>query len=243
MSQRLAILAEGDLAALHGLDGRFPWGEARTYAPGDAALWGWGPDTVISVAGSPVPDGPWRAIHFGSGGTRLVSADAADAWRRTPLPASDALADLRQSAGSGVVVTGGTEAARSSTLTKLRGRHVDALGLASLTRQALAQAAVVAILGTPGAPLPAGATAILAAGRVLMVPRAEPAYGLLAWSDHLPYENEDDLVRTADAAQTYPAAFEPIVAMGIVAAEAHLASSVYHRLAVDAELEEGARRG
>jgi hypothetical protein len=81
---------------------------------------------------------------------------------------------------------------------------------------------------------------VLAAGRVLLLPRAEPAFGLLAWSDHLPYENEDDLVRTADAAQTYPQAFEPLVALGVLAAEAHLASAVYQRLAVDAELEDAA---
>jgi hypothetical protein len=240
VSERLAILAAGDLAALHGLDGRFPWGDARTYAPGDPSLDAWAPDTVISVGGPPVPEGPWRAIHFGGGPTRVVSADSAHAWRRALLPGSDALADLHGHAGSGVVVAGGTEAGRSSVLAKLRARHVDVTATASLTRQALADAYVVALLGAPGDPLPADATAVLAAGRVLLVPRAEPTFGLLPWSDHLPYENEDDLVRTADAAQTHPAAFEPIVAMGMLAAEAHLASAVYHRLAVDAELEDAA---
>jgi hypothetical protein len=32
---RLAVVAGPDDAALHGLDGSFPWGEARTIAPGD----------------------------------------------------------------------------------------------------------------------------------------------------------------------------------------------------------------
>jgi hypothetical protein len=242
VSERLAILADGDVAALHGLDGRFAWGEARTFPTDAPDLASWAPDTVVALAG-PAPDGPWRTVRFGAGDGRTVSTAADGVWRRAPLPAADALADLRRDSGRGVVVAGGSDAERSSTLAKLHGRHVDAVGVESLSREVLAGAAVVALLGAQGAPLPAGATAVLAAGRVLMVPRAEPGFGLLPWSDHLPYENEDDLVRTADAAESYPAAFEPIVAMGILAAEAHLASAVYHRLAVDAELEDATGSG
>ena len=98
------------------------------------------------------------------------------------------------------------------------------------------------VLGEPGEPMPDGALAVLAAGRVLVAPRAEPAFGLLPWSDHLPYDNEDDIAYAGDLAQTFPEAFEPIVAMGILAAEAHVASVVYGRLAVDAELEDEAVR-
>jgi hypothetical protein len=35
---------------------------------------------------------------------------------------------------------------------------------------------------------------------------------------------------------TFPEAFEVVAAMGVITAEAHLASAVYGRLAVDAEL-------
>jgi hypothetical protein len=240
VSRRIAIVAAGHVAALHGLEGRFAWGEARTFSPSDEeAIATWQPATVIGLDGMP-PEGPWRTIDFEAGGGRSVSTTAPGAWRRALLPAADDLMELQPHVGTGVVVAGGPEAERESVAGKLRSLSVDVRAVPWLTRDDLARAAVVALLGSTGQPPPPGATAVLAAGRVLLLPRAEPAFGLLAWSDHLPYENEDDLVRTADAVQTYPEAFEPLVALGALAVEAHLASAVYPRLAVDAELEEAA---
>jgi hypothetical protein len=60
----------------------------------------------------------------------------------------------------------------------------------------------------------------------------------MPWSDHLSYEHEDERVWCADVAFTYPDAFEPVAAMASLAVEPHLASNVYGRLAIDAELED-----
>jgi hypothetical protein len=163
----------------------------------------------------------------------------ADVWRRAPLPAADALAALRTRPGAGLLVVGGEEPARDSALEALRKRGVDARAAARLSGEDLEAAAVVAVLGEPGAPLPSAAPAVLAAGRLLVAPRANPTFGLVPWSDHLPYDHLNDLVWSADVARTFPEAFEAIVAMGVVVAEAHLASAVYGRLALEAELEEG----
>jgi hypothetical protein len=238
---RLAVVADSDAAALHGLEGEYEWGLARTFAAGaEADVRAWAPSTVFGVDVEP-PEGPWRQIGLGSEGVpRRVSTALSGVWRRAPLPAADALTELRGRPGAGVLVAGGDEASRASAVAKLLPRRLDAWGAERLTRADLERASVVALLGAYGEPMPPEAPAVLAAGRVLLAPQVEPAFGLQPWSDHLPYENEDDLVRTADAAQTYPAAFEPIVAMGVLAAEAHLASAVYHRLAVDAELEDAA---
>jgi hypothetical protein len=243
--RRFAIVADPDTAALHGLDGTFEWGTARTFEPQERApLTDWGPDTVVGIV-TPPPDGPWRTIAWdhSSGGAsrpRRVGSSGTGLWRRAPLPATDALADLRDEKGVGVLVVGGEEADRESAEKKLRARAVPVRVAQRLTRSELASVAVVAMLGEPGDPLPPAAPAVIAAGRLLVAPRAEPAFGLLPWIDHLPYDYVDDLARSADAAQSFPEAFEAIAAMGVVAAEAHLASAVYGRLAIDAELEDQA---
>jgi len=232
---RVAVVAGAREAALHGLDG-------CTYAPDDTAALAAAEPTVVFALGTTPPEGPWRTIVWGaalSSAARVVGA-AGPVWRRAPLPAADGLATLRARRGAGVVVAGGDEAARESALAKLAARRVDAWGAAALTRPDLERAAVVALLGAPGDPLPDAAPAVLAAGRILVAPRAQPGFGLLPWSDHLPYDNEDELACSADVAQSFPEAFAPIVAMGVLAAEAHRASAVYGRLAVDAELEDAA---
>lgn len=229
-TRRVAVLAGAEDAAVHGLDGRFGWGEGRSFDPADAdGLRAWAPGTVIAL-GARAPDGPWRTIAWAAGD------------RRATLPAADSLASLRARLGTGVLVVGSEEAARESALVKLGARRVEASGAERLTRAGLEGAAVVALLGAPDAPMPDGAAAVLAAGRILVAPRADPAFGMLPWSDHLPYENEDELACSADVAQSFPEAFESIVAMGILAAEAHLASAVYGRLAVYAELADDAGR-
>jgi hypothetical protein len=68
--------------------------------------------------------------------------------------------------------------------------------------------------------LPDAAWDVLAAGRLLVVPRAEPARGLQPGIDHLSAGSDQDLVELAELAATYPAAFEPVIAMGRLMAEA-----------------------
>jgi hypothetical protein len=233
-SRRLAVVAPADVAKLHGLDGRFDWGEARTFAPeqgGEVA--DWAPAAVVSLGVSP-PVGPWASIRWGAPGERQVSA--VGGWRRAPLPAADALIELQHVRGAGVVLAGGTPEERESALVKLRPR-VAAYGVERLTLDTVEGAAVVALLGEPGAPLPDLAPAMLVAGRLLVAPRAAPDFGFIAGSDYLPYENEDELVHAADAAATFPEAFESLAVLGALTAEAHLASRVYGRLAVDVEFD------
>ncbi len=234
MVGRVAIVAGPVERGLHGLDGTFAWGEARTFGEDDVSeLRAWEPETVMSV-GVLAPPGPWRTIGWGVPAARRVGG--AGAWRDAPPPAADALAGLEP--GSGVLVAGGTAGQRQSVLEKLEGRNVEARGAAGLDIEGLRRAAVVALVGESGAPLAGAAPAVLAAGRLLVAPRAEPAFGLLPWSDHLSYEHEDELVWCADVAFTYPDAFEPVAAMASLAVEPHLASNVYGRLAIDAELED-----
>jgi hypothetical protein len=257
--RRIAIMADAAVAAVHGLGGTFEWGTARTFPPDDtAALDRWAPDTVIGLGSSP-PHGTWRTIVWDEprnhrlgldegppaddASRRLVATSATGVWRRAPLPAADDLADLRDAPGTGVLLVGGAEAERESALAKLRARDVQVRVVPQLTRDDLGAVAVVAMLGAPGQPLPAAAPAVLAAGRLLVAPRAEPAFGLLPWIDHLPYEHLDELACSADAAQSFPKAFEAIAALGVLAAQAHLASAVYGRLAIDAELEDQAVAG
>lgn len=237
--RRVAVVGDAETLALHGLNGRFRWGKGRSFGPGDLeALRAWAPGTVIAL-GAAAPAGPWRVISWGPG-DRRVGAGGAGLWRRAILPAADSLAGLRSRAGAGVLVAGGDDERREIVLGKLRDRAIDAHGAERLSRTDLERVAVVALLGEPGAPMPDGAAAVLAAGRILVAPRAEPAFGLLPWSDHLPYGHADELACSADAAQSFPDAFETVVAMGVLAVGPHLASAVYGRLAVDAELEDAA---
>lgn len=185
---RLAILADGDDAALYGLDGTFAWGEARTFAALPAENF----DLVIAVGDVP-----------------------------PPLPANDALFELAKRPGSGVLVVGdGGPIAQD-----LRDRRAEVRSAPRLTLAELERAAVVVLAGARGA------FAVLAAGRVLVAPRAAPSFGLLAGIDHLAYDSDREAAAYADAAVSFPAACEPIAAMAALTAESRRASTVYGRLA------------
>ena len=92
---------------------------------------------------------------------------------------------------------------------------------------------MVVLAGPPGEPLGALAAPALAAGRLLVAPRAEPAFGFAAGVDHLAYDDTDELARLAVAAHRHREAFAPVAVLGRVAAEAHRASAVLARLAAD----------
>ena len=133
--RRVALVAEADDHALHGLDGHFAWGDGRSFAPDDLeALAAWAPGTVIALGVAP-PEGPWRTIVWNGrsdghavAGVRRVGADAGQPWRRAPLPACDALSSLRSRPGAGVLVVGGEPAARESVVARTRASFVDARG-------------------------------------------------------------------------------------------------------------------
>jgi hypothetical protein len=259
---RLAIVAEPDDAALHGLDGTFAWGEARTFAPGDDTT-EFGPDATlalgdveaaradarwrtravgggdaapraIAAAGGAVQGGavrggdasPRRESSGGERGARtahLIAPAGGDLWRRAVPPANDALLALRGRPGAGVLVVGG--AGEAGRMLRERGREVREA--ARLVLDDLAAAAIVAL------PDAVGAAAVLAAGRVLLLPPLELTFGLVPGSDHLQYRAGHELAQLADAAAAFPDAFASVVAMGSLAVRAQLASAVYGRLAPD----------
>jgi hypothetical protein len=66
---------------------------------------------------------------------------------------------------------------------------------------------------------------VLAAGCLLVAPRAEPRYGLEPGIDHLSAGTDGELADLAALAVTFPGAFDPVVAMGRVMARTHGASA------------------
>jgi hypothetical protein len=104
---------------------------------------------------------------------------------------------------------------RSEALLKLlRDRDVDAVSVAQPVGDALAAADVVLLAAEHGAPLPNAAWDVLAAGCLLVAPRAEPAYGLERGIDHLSAATDGELADLVALVTKFPAAFEPVVAMG-----------------------------
>jgi hypothetical protein len=107
----------------------------------------------------------------------------------------------------------------------LRERGVDAVAADGPSRDTLAGADVVLLAGPHGVPLPETVWDVLAAGCLLVAPRAEPRYGLEPGIDHLSAGTDGELADLAALAVTFPGAFEPVVAMGRVMARSHVASA------------------
>src|ERR671914_379210 len=105
-------------------------------------------------------------------------------------------------------------------LALLRDRDVEAVAPEPRAGDAPAAADVVLFAGQHGAPLPDAAWDALAAGRLLVAPRAEPSQGLEPGIDHLSAGTDGELADLAAVAAKFPAAFEPVVAMGRVKARA-----------------------
>lgn len=149
----------------------------------------------------------------------VVVAELPGLW-----PAADELFELEWPDGDGVLVVGDGADGLVADLAK---RAVDARAAERLVRGELEAAAVVVLLGDAMPPL---AAAVLAAGRVLVAPRAQPNYALQPLIDHLAFSDTGEAVQWADSASKQPAAFDRVRVMGRLAAERHRASVVYRRL-------------
>jgi hypothetical protein len=112
-------------------------------------------------------------------------------------------------------------------LALLREREVEAVAAAPPLGDALAAADVVVLAVQHGAPLPDVAWDVLAAGCLLVAPRAEPAYGLERGIDHLSGATDGELADLAALVTAFPTAFEPVVAMGRLMAQARSRSSAH----------------
>lgn len=154
-------------------------------------------------------------------------------WPEPLLPAADALFDLRPGDPAAVLVAGGGERRRAALLSDLGQRGIEARGAEALESAALEAAGVVVLLAEGFPPL---APAVLAAGRLLVAPRARPAFAFQPGIDHLGYDNDSQAAQAANSAVAAPDAFQATRVLGRRAARPHRASAVYGRLLVDAEL-------
>jgi hypothetical protein len=216
----------------------------------------------LALAGAPAPAGGGPTVHLREpqgelsegdvlwvpgraaeppAGALLIAAAGDARRRRAPGPAHDDLFRHPRPREPLAVLHGGDDERAAAVEEKLAARNLPAVRAARLTAEALADAAVVALLGpadaaTPEAPsaaraMPAEAPAVLATRRVLIAPRCATTVGLLPGTDHLAFGTDDDVVQYLDAVLTFPRSFDPLRVLGAVAAERHRASVVYARLA------------
>ena len=250
---RLAIVADEHDAALAAVHGELPWGESAVFAPGrDERVRAFAPDVVVGLAeaGPPAESGaPTIRLPAGSGraeGARTIAQAGEGLWRRAPWPANDGLWSMPPP-GGGLLLVGPATERRAVVAGKLRDRGLTPFEADRLRRDDLERSGVVILLGSgpeprlteEREPLPALAMAVLAAGRVLVVERSEPEFGLIDGITHFAFDADDEAAEIADAAATFPEAFESVRAMGRLAAAPHRASVAYGRLVADALRETG----
>lgn len=254
MSERLAIVSGSDLAVFQGT---LPGGaEVRTFAEAPAAE-AWAPGAVIALGPQAAAVGPVgigegavtaaagvlrpgtgaAAVAVTAASPRTVATAGTGLWRQGPWPVPDDLFGLpAPPAGAPVLVACGTEADRHELLRELSVRGLAAAEAPEPDRAALSAASTVLLAGAPQAPLHPAAPAVLAAGRMLVAPRADPGFGLEPGIDHLAYEHPMVAAEWADAVTRDPPAFESLRAFGRVTAERHRASVVYERWLTDLRL-------
>jgi hypothetical protein len=216
MSVRLAIHAEdpGDLR-LAGLE--------------DAGASAGDPAVAIRLFRGP---GDGGGLEIGASGRR-VATTGDGLWRRAPWPVNDALFALGEPRpGDGAVVVGGDPAPRADIAGRLAARGLHARERPRLTAADLAEAAMVVYVPTTD-PLPVDAMAVLAARRLLVTGRHEPAFGLRPSLDHLVAVNPDQAVLHVIVGLAHWDAYTAIRAWGALSARCHRASEVLPALAAD----------
>ena len=152
-----------------------------------------------------------------------------------PWPAADALFELAAPVGERAIVTGSDAAARELIVRRAATRGVAIEELDTLDAELLAGAACVILAEPPGV-LPARAFSVLAARRLLIVPRLSTSFGLEDGLDHLEFIDPDESVTLVEAYRRYPDAFARIMAWGRLKAGPQRASVAYGRLAADLRL-------
>lgn len=209
--------------------------------PGD----GRGPLVALGDTGAPgVPALRWldRLPRSGDPPERVIAPAGDGAWRHAPWPAADALFELAPPSGTAVALTGGNAGLRAAVAEHAAARGVALEPIVRLDARELRRCACVILAECPGGALPARAPAVLAAGRLLIVPRLRTAFGLQDGLDHVEFADPDEAVTLVQAYCRAPAAFARMLVWGRVAAEAQRASVVYARLAADLRLHDHGRR-
>ena len=214
-------------------------------AAADASLAGLPPGQggpVIALGAAPAeppPDVRWldRPPEGASAppAGRVIAPGGEGLWRMAPWPAADPLFELRPPSGTRAVVTGRDTDARSLIAQRAAARGVAIDELDTLDAEQLAEAACV-ILAEPGSVLPARSFPVLAARRLLIVPRPSASFGLEDGLDHLEFVDPEEAVTLVEAYRRRPDVFARVTAWGRRKAEAQRASVVYGRLAADLRL-------
>jgi hypothetical protein len=164
---------------------------------------------------------------------RVIAPAGEGLWRVAPWPAADALFEIGPASGRRILVAGDAHGLAAAVADRAGARGLDVQSVERLDAAQLAAAACVVLgEGAEGA-LPARAFAVLAARRLLVVPRLERSFGLEDGLDHLEFADPDEAVALLEAHARNPAAFARVTAWGRRKAEPQRASLVYGRLADD----------
>ena len=224
MSSPVSLLAAPADASLAGAPGSPNRGDGPVVALADAAD---GPalPAVRWLGRAPSADDPPAE--------RLMAPAGDGLWRAAPWPAADALFELDAAVGSRCLVAGADPELREAVVERAAARGAALEQVEQLDAGRLAGAACVVFADSPSGALPARAFAVLAARRVLIVPRLETAFGLEDGLDHVQFAAPDEAVTLVEAYRRTPEAFARITAWGRLKAEAQRASVVYGRLAED----------
>lgn len=206
-------------------------GEARALALAGLEADAGERDVVVRL-GDGDGDVVWREGVGGDGPARVIAQGGNGIWRRAPWPARDDLFELAQAEEPKILVVG-PDAELSAVVERLD-RFADSVqARETLVRADLEEASVVVLAQEEGAPLPAVAPAVLAAGRVLVVRQPSVSFGLLPGIDHLSARTVAGVAELTGAAFLHWESFATVRAFGRIAAEAHRASVVYPRIAFD----------
>jgi hypothetical protein len=230
MSARLSVIATAADASLAGMpDGA---GAAPAVALGSAAAehppalrW---LERAPRAGAAPAPGG--------AATPRLMAPAGEGLWRVAPWPAADALFELPAPAGGRAIVAGADESVRGLIVERAAARGVAIHEVHELDARLLADSACV-ILAEPDGVLPARSFAVLAARRLLIVPRPPASFGLEDGLDHLEFDDPEEAVTLVEAYRRSPEAFARVTAWGRAKVSAQRASVVYGRLAADLRLQ------
>ena len=232
MSTGISLVAAEADASLAGLPGG-----------GADAGRGGAPRPLVALAEAEVADGVpavrWldRPPRAGDPSAERIIAPAGEGlWRRAPWPAADALFEPAPASDAVVLLAGANAALGAAVAERAAARGVPVEAVERLDAAALSRCACVILADSPGGALPARAPAVLAAGRLLIVPRLRTTFGLQDGLDHLEFSDADEAVTFAEGFRRSPEAFARVALWGRVAARPLRASVAYARLATDLQL-------
>jgi hypothetical protein len=164
---------------------------------------------------------------------RLVAPVGSGLWRRAPWPAADALFGLPPAAGGLTLLAGADAELREDIAERAAARGVAVEQVERIDADRLEAAACVILAESPGGALPARAFSVLAAARLLIVPRLSTSFGLEDGLDHLEFAEPYQAVTFVQGYRRTPEAFARVTAWGRVKAGPQRASVAYGRLAAD----------